>query len=265
MAVNTTYIDAFKGYITDVPEMWFKRCDGRIFHFDELTQATVSPSVEYNEVNAGWSLFPVAYLPGQSTMEMSITSGQFSAELFSMANAVNFKDQSDYTGFVTEYLPVGGTAAAPSVTLTYDVAENGKIYIPSLFDGDGSGATATGKVVDLTSAADLLADKLGKTIEVTYDAVIGDAHITEIDNRSSAIGEALFRWPVYSAGEDCTDSAIKGYVYMKVYRCRVTAAPGFDTSYKSAATNEITLGAMDAKRTDGAIYHIAYVENAQGE
>jgi type 1 glutamine amidotransferase len=35
-----TYIPAYKGYIADVPRVWFKRCsDGRVFYFDEITQA----------------------------------------------------------------------------------------------------------------------------------------------------------------------------------------------------------------------------------
>ena len=74
------YSAAFQGYIADVPRLWFKRCDGRIFYFDELTQASVSPQINYTEINAGWSLYPVAYLPGQSTFEMSITSGKFDAD-----------------------------------------------------------------------------------------------------------------------------------------------------------------------------------------
>ncbi len=56
-----TYVSAFKGYITDVPELWFKRkFDGRIYHFDQLSTGNVSPQVNYNEVNGGWSLYPVA-------------------------------------------------------------------------------------------------------------------------------------------------------------------------------------------------------------
>ena len=47
--------------------MIFKRCDGRKFYFDELTAATVTPTIQTTEINAGWSLFPVAVLPGQST------------------------------------------------------------------------------------------------------------------------------------------------------------------------------------------------------
>lgn len=30
-----TYMPSYGGYIADVPKFWFKRCDGRIFHFDE--------------------------------------------------------------------------------------------------------------------------------------------------------------------------------------------------------------------------------------
>ena len=62
-----TYVEAFRGYIADVPKVIFKRCDGQKFLFDELTAATVTPTINTTEINAGWSLFPVAVLPGQST------------------------------------------------------------------------------------------------------------------------------------------------------------------------------------------------------
>lgn len=48
---------------------------------------------------------------------------------------------------------------------------------------------------------------------------------------------------------------------MRVYKCRVTAQPGLDGSYKSASTFQFTLSAMDAKRPDDACYSIAYVRN----
>ncbi len=49
-----TYLAPLKGYIADVPHVWFKRCDGRIFYFDEITQANVTPNANFTEVNAGW-------------------------------------------------------------------------------------------------------------------------------------------------------------------------------------------------------------------
>lgn len=54
MALN--YEERFGGYITDVPRIIFKRCDEKVFYFDELTSCTVTPDVQYTDVQAGWSL-----------------------------------------------------------------------------------------------------------------------------------------------------------------------------------------------------------------
>lgn len=48
----STYVPAYKGYIADVPVVWFKRCDGKIFYFDEITQANATPQTNFTEVNA---------------------------------------------------------------------------------------------------------------------------------------------------------------------------------------------------------------------
>lgn len=83
----STYSQAYKGYIADVPRLWFKRaCDSKVFYFDRLTAASVTPNTEFTEVNAGWSLHPKAYIPGQSTLEMQITSGEFNTDLFAMGS-----------------------------------------------------------------------------------------------------------------------------------------------------------------------------------
>lgn len=64
----STYVKDFNGYIADVPKAYFTRCgDKRRFTFDKLTAATVTPNIQTTDINAGWSLFPVAQLPGQST------------------------------------------------------------------------------------------------------------------------------------------------------------------------------------------------------
>ena len=65
---------------------------------------------------------------------------------------------------------------------------------------------------------------------------------------------------VYSSGEEIKAAGVKGYLYMKIFKCRCTAAPGFDTSYKNAATPGITVSAMDPHRKDGAIYGVMYVD-----
>jgi len=262
----STYIPAYKGYIADVPRVWFKRCDGRIFYFDEITQANASPNVQYTEINAGWSLFPVAYLPGQSTMEISMTSGQFNAELFALANGTEFKhikgtDEDAYKTFTTEHLKPDATSHA--VTLKYTPTEN-SVSVAGMDQGttaadeaEGKNATFSVSGTTVTFPASIPADK---EVEISYEYIVEDAHVAKIDNATSAIGEAVFKWPVYNSGEDCTDASIKGYLIMHVYRCRVTQMPGFDTSYKSAATNSVTWATMDAKRDDGKAYSLAYVD-----
>ena len=48
-------------------------------------------------------------------------------------------------------------------------------------------------------------------------------------------------------------------------RCRATALPGFDNSYKSAATNSVTFSAIDAKRPDKKFYDIIFEPLEEGE
>ena len=47
-----TYIPAYKGYIADVPRVWFKRCDKRVFYFDEITQCQATPNTQFIDINA---------------------------------------------------------------------------------------------------------------------------------------------------------------------------------------------------------------------
>ncbi len=47
------YVKRFGGYIADVPKVYLKRCgDDKTFVLDEITQASVTPSVNTVEINA---------------------------------------------------------------------------------------------------------------------------------------------------------------------------------------------------------------------
>jgi len=48
-------------------------------------------------------------------------------------------------------------------------------------------------------------------------------------------------------------------------RCRATALPGFDASYKTAQTNSITFSAIDAKRPDKKFIDYTYEPLEEGE
>ena len=88
--------------------------------------------------------------------------------------------------------------------------------------------------------------------------VNGASVATVKTNSTTAKGSLYAHWPVYSSGTDCTESAIKGWLHLYVPRVRVTALPGFDNSYKSAATNGVTFAAIDPKRADEKMYDIYY-------
>lgn len=230
----STYIPAFKGYMADVPEVWFKRCDDAIFHYDELTQCSVNPNVQFTEINGGWSLFPVAYVPGQGTLELQMTSAQFNADLFAMANGVEFQDDPTFQMPVTEYVEVKVGDNTRTLTLTNEPVK-GTVSILHLKEGPEAGQTdadtglstfkVEGKVITLPDD-----EKIKGTIEVYYETEVATAKSVDINNQAAATGEAICKWPVYAAGDDCSGSAIKGYAILKIYKARVTQMPGFDTS-----------------------------------
>ena len=90
---------------------------------------------------------------------------------------------------------------------------------------------------------------VGDTIRVAYRRRVNGASLATVKtNSTTAKGSLYAHWPVYSSGTDCTESAIKGWLHLYVPRVRVTALPGFDNSYKSAATNGVTFAAIDPKR-----------------
>lgn len=356
-----TYVPALKGYVTDVPELWLKRKDDKVFHFDQLSSSNVSPDTQFTEVNGGWSLYPVAYLPGQSTMEMTFESAQFDADLFALATNTEFKDdkvevwghaevdaepeqenstqstfiiesEDDLTGakfYINGYAPADGVAGAltsasggdsetgtagatvdvfeytaktlqngdnpqrlglyvntateqsatPVYVLTTDTeAQSGTTYyekkaksnlangvntvagfdvLPS--EADESTGTYKTKIILATSGTDIVGLKKGERLSVDWYREETLSTI-QVDNQQTFVGEAMLKWPVYSSGEEIKAAGIKGYMLMHIYKCRCTAMPGFDTSYKSAVTNGITLSAMDPHRHDGAIYSMSFLE-----
>lgn len=245
------YNAALKGYVADVPKIVFRRCDGHAYAFNELTAATVSANIETIDVNAGWSLFPVAVIPGSSTFTMNFTCGQFDADLFAMANKVDYEGNAEYeldtserhnpdTNHQIELLetPVEGSifiaGLEPITTQTGTVTSghyliNGK-KITFSADDDIDYVDVVYKFKPAARAND--EDK-----RTVYEAIV--------TNKESAIGECSAIWPVYGSGDDCSESAIVGYYVVKVFRARITTIPGMDTSYKSAATFNFELTALN--------------------
>ena len=91
-----------------------------------------------------------------------------------------------------------------------------------------------------------------------YDELLYDAVEMNVNNQNSAVGEAVLRWPVYGTSQECEENGVKGYVIVKIYRCKVTQSPNFDSSYKAANDFTFTLSGMDAKREDRSVWGMAY-------
>ena len=107
----------------------------------------------------------------------------------------------------------------------------------------------------------------GDTLRVAYRRRVNGASVATVKTNSTTAKGALYaHWPVYSSGTDCTESSVKGYLHLYIPRVRVTALPGFDNSYKSAATNAVTFSAIDPKRADEKMYDLYYEPlDANGE
>jgi len=211
----------------------------------------------------GWSLFPVAYLPGQSTFEVSMTSLQFDASLFELSNGANFEKETitlPTTGFyeVTDGAVVLKTNASIKDTIEIDGLQPGEEDGPGVFTvtetepaEEGGQYTTTIKITDNASS-----------VQVTY---YEEKEVTGagIDNRTTAIGEMTMIWPIYGSGDEenaVRGADVKGYVVEIIYRARITQGAGFNTNYKNVSGNQITVSAMDPHRADERIYYVAYFD-----
>lgn len=101
--------------------------------------------------------------------------------------------------------------------------------------------------------------EVGNKIRVTYRRRVNNASVaTVLTSNRTATGSLTVHWPVYSSGTDVSESSVKGWLHMELPMVRVTALPGFDTSYKSAATNSLTFSAVDPKESNEQMYTLTY-------
>lgn len=255
------YVDKWGGYINDVAKQDFIRCDGTPFSFDKASATNFTHTVNNIQINGGWSAYPLAVMDTDRTMEMSFTSAQFNMDLFEMANDGVATDES-YEIYESNLFDV---AAGLTITIPY-VVEVSTIKIRGLeYTAD---AAAAGKFTaeadeDSTTVTFATGDVAeGDSVRVGYYRTVTEAHVVSVKSTStSAKGEAWLTIPVYTDGKDCSASSIKGYVIIRLYRVRVSAQPGFDNSYKTAATNAITMQALNPDRADGKICDFIWVDN----
>ena len=177
--------------------------------------------------------YPVAYLPGQSNMEMTFESAQFDADLFALANDETFEKK---TATVMETQTLKIASDTHKATLETAVAITAAMLTINGLAQAAAGATATAGEYTVGDSTQASAND-PFTTEITF----GDTDLTEVEvhverteeletidvnNQQTFVGSAILKWPVYASGEETKAAGVKGYVLMHIYKCRVTAFPG---------------------------------------
>lgn len=257
------YLDKYNGYLADVPNIEFVRCDGTVFAYDKLNSASMTAGHNMITITGGQGNFPLAYIDTDSTLEFTFESSEFDTEIFEMSNGVKMVE-GDF-GMLESALYDVETGL--KITLPYEVKE-GSVYIRGM---EEASAAAAGKfAVAITAATASTAGKaeitfndgdvaVGDTIRVAYQRrVVNAAKVPVKTTSTTAKGSLWAHWPLYSSGESCADAAVKAILHLHIYRVRVTALPGFSNSYKQSSTNGLTFAAMDPKKGGKQMYDIIY-------
>lgn len=229
------YVHKFGGFIADVANIDFKRCDGIVQSCSTATATNMTPTANSISITGGQSQYPIGFIDTDRGLECSFTNAMFDGDMFEIANATVAEDGATSTLETKKYevatgltieLPCEieeGSAYIRGLELTAETAETGKFTV----------AAAEGKTTITFAEGDVA---VGDEVLVSYERKIENAHnIVVKTNTASSKGEVWMHWPVYSSGTDCTEAAIKGMVHVHVYRVRVTALPAIDSSYKTAA------------------------------
>lgn len=245
------YIKKIDGYIVDVPKAIFTRCDGRRFVYDNLASCNFSPTIDPLTINGGWSMYPRAIINAGATADITMTSAEFRADLFELAHAATMKEVTDYTIIEAKKFDVdtGLTITLPTGALN-----------PTISGMELSDTAAEGKFTYATNKITFHTGDfaVGDTVQVEYEVKVSGHSIPVDVTGASAKGSLQLEYPVYSSGTDCTEASRKGTWTLTIYRVRVSAMPGFDSSYKTAVTNGVTFSVLDPERSDFLMWNWFY-------
>lgn len=257
------YMEEYKGFLYDVPNMDFIRCDGKPYHYDKVSTSDATFSAETTPINGGQGKLPIGWIETGATQEVTLASAEFDLEMFEMANAAKMTT-GDYNTVEADLFAV---AAGPQITLPFEV-QTGSVKIRGMEEAT---TAAAGKFAVAITAATAQADgstvitfadndvAVGDDIRVWYKRrVVDGAKVTVKTTSTTAKGELYLHYPISSSGEDCTESSLIAWLHLYMPKVRVTALPGFSASYKTAQTPTLTFSAMDPHRSDKKSYEMVY-------
>ena len=195
------YLEKYKGYLADVPEIDFVRCDGTLFSYDEISTASMTAGHNMITITGGQGNFPLAYIDTDSTLEFQFESAQFNLDIFEMANGTK-QVEGDFGVFDSDRWDV---ETGLKVTLPYEV-KAGSVKIRGLEEDEtlaagkftvaitASTAQAAGSTVITFYEGDVT---VGQTIRIGYQRrAVGASKVPVKTTSTTAKGELYCRWPI---------------------------------------------------------------------
>lgn len=195
------YIDKYNGYLADVPNIEFVRCDGEVFSYDELSSASMTAGHNMITITGGQGNFPLAYIDTDSTLEFTFESAQFDIDLFEMANGAHTVEGDFGTLESARY----DVASGLTITLPFEVKAD-SVYIRGL---EEASAAAEGKFkVEITASTAQASGSttitfyegdvaVGQTIRVSYKRrIVAGAKVPVKTTSTTAKGELYAHWPI---------------------------------------------------------------------
>ena len=180
-------------------------------------------------------------------------------DMFSAANGVNGSTAKEWVDETRSYV-----VSSNAITIPYKINAD-DVYIDGMKMAESEPSSEGEYKVDAQDGNSTITFNEGDfddgaEVQVFFQREVENVHTMNTTTTApSSRGEVIARWPVYAGSNDGAESAIKGYVQIMMPLARVTALPGFDTSYKTAATNAVTFSAMDAGRADELWYRIQFI------
>lgn len=197
------YLEKYNGYLADVPNIEFVRCDGTVFAYDELSSASMTAGHNMITITGGQGNFPLAYIDTDSTLEFQFESAQFTLEIFEMANGVQ-QTEGDFGMLESNRFDV---ETGLKINIPYEVKE-GSVVIRGLEDA-GSGSVAAGKFkVEITASTAAVEGKtvitlhendvnVGQVVRVAYQRRVVSASKVPVKTTSTTAKGSLFaHWPL---------------------------------------------------------------------
>lgn len=195
------YLEKYNGYLADVPNIEFVRCDGTVFAYDELSSASMTAGHNMITITGGQGNFPLAYIDTDSTLEFQFESAQFSLEIFEMANGVT-QEAGDFGMLESNRFDV---ESGLKITIPYEVKQ-GSVIIRGL---EEAVAAATGKfAVSITASTAAVDGKtvitfyegdvtVGQVVRVAYQRrVVGSSKVPVKTTSTTAKGSLFAHWPL---------------------------------------------------------------------